>query len=125
MATHPLNPKRGEIWQVDFDPQVGSEIKKSRPAIVLDHGHSALPVRVVVPITTWKANRDEPNPFKVYLQPTKANGLTKECAADAYQIKTVSIERFEHILGNTSESKADEVAEAVGLVIDIPSLGPE
>jgi len=123
-ATTP-NPQRGEIWQVNFDPQVGSEIKKKRPAIVLDHGHSSLQVRVVTPITSWKAARDEQNPFKVYIQPTSGNGLSKECAADAYQIKTVSIERFEIKLGTTSESKADEVAEAVALVIDVPSLGPE
>lgn len=125
MANQEPNPKRGEIWQVNFDPQVGSEIQKIRPAMVLDHGHSNLQVRVVVPITSWKAVRDEPNPFKVYIVPTNNNGLTKECAADAYQIKTVSLERFEVKLGSESEGKADEVAEAVALVIDVPSLGLE
>lgn len=124
MATT-VNPQRGEIWQVNFDPQVGSEIQKKRPAMVLDHGHSALPVRVVVPLTSWKAARDEYNMFKVYVVPTVGNGLTKECAADAYQIKTVSLERFEAKLGTVSSGKADEVAEAVALAIDVPSLGPE
>lgn len=125
MARNPLNPQRGEIWQVNFDPQVGSEIQKKRPAMVLDHGHSHLPVRVVVPITAWKPARDEQNPFKVYLQTSPANGLSKECAADAYQIKTVSIERFESKLGKCSQVITDTVAEAVALVIDLPSLGPE
>jgi mRNA interferase MazF len=110
---------------VNFDPQVGSEIQKERPALVLDGGYSKLPVRVVVPVTAWKAARDEQNPFKVYIQPTAQNGLTKECAADAYQIKTVSLERFSQRLGCVSAGKADEVAEAVALVIDVPSLGPE
>jgi mRNA interferase MazF len=125
MATKPLNPQRGEIWQVNFDPQVGSEIQKKRPAMVLDRGYSSLQVRVVVPITAWKPDRDEQNPFKVYLQTSQANGLSKECAADAYQIKTVSIERFESKLGTASQVMADQVAEAVALVIDLPSLGPE
>ena len=120
-----ITAKRAEIWQVNFDPQVGSEIQKKRPAMVLDHGHSNLPIRVVVPLTAWKEARDEQNPFKVYVVPTSSNGPTKECAADAYQIKTVSIERFESKLGTVGEGKADEVAEAVALVIDLPSLGPE
>ena len=77
MAANSINPQRGEIWQVNFDPQVGSEIKKERPAMVLDHGHSNLPIRVVVPITAWKPQRDEQNPFKVYLQTGAGNGLTK------------------------------------------------
>lgn len=115
------NPKRGEIWQVDFDPQVGSEIQKQRPALVLDCGYSTLPIRVVVPITSWKAARDEQNVFKVYIVPASGTGLTKECAADAYQIKAVSLERFIVKLGSVSEGKADEVAEAVALVIDLPT----
>ena len=34
MATAPL-PRRGEIWLVDFDPAVGAEIQKVRPAVVI------------------------------------------------------------------------------------------
>ena len=120
-STQP-SPKRGEIWQVNFDPQVGSEIQKNRPAMVLDQGYSALPVRVVVPITSWKQARDEQNPFRVHLMPTASNGLTKECAADAYQIKTVALQRFLHRLGAESESQTDAVAEAVALVTDLPGV---
>ena len=58
-----INPQRGEIWNLDFDPQVGAEITKVRPALVLDHGHPTLTLRVVVPITGW--------------QPTYAHNQTK------------------------------------------------
>ena len=54
MAQAPA-PKRGEIWLVDFDPAVGAEIRKARPAVVIsvkDIGR--LPLRIVVPITDWK-----------------------------------------------------------------------
>jgi mRNA interferase MazF len=30
-----MRPKRGEIWLVDFEPTIGSEIKKIRPALVI------------------------------------------------------------------------------------------
>ena len=62
-----INPQRAEIWQINFDPQVGSEIQKERPAIILDAGHSTLDVRIAVPITSWKELRDEQNPFKIYI----------------------------------------------------------
>ncbi|NEQ41879.1 MAG: type II toxin-antitoxin system PemK/MazF family toxin [Okeania sp. SIO3I5] len=30
-----INPQRGEIYLVNFDPSLGSEIKKTRPALIL------------------------------------------------------------------------------------------
>lgn len=45
------NPLRGEIWQVDHDPTRGSEIKKSRPVIVMSSDVlRSLPLRVVVAV---------------------------------------------------------------------------
>ncbi len=54
MATVPA-PRRGEIWLVDFDPAVGAEIHKIRPAVVISLDTiGRLPLRPVVPITDWK-----------------------------------------------------------------------
>jgi len=45
-------PRRGEIWRVQFNPTKGDEIQKIRPAIVLSaDGLSGLNLRLVVPIT--------------------------------------------------------------------------
>jgi mRNA interferase MazF len=54
MATVP-GPLRGEVWLVDFDPAVGAEIRKLRPAVVLSLDTiGRLPLRMVVPVTDWK-----------------------------------------------------------------------
>ncbi|MFI5455521.1 MAG: type II toxin-antitoxin system PemK/MazF family toxin [Isosphaerales bacterium] len=54
MASVP-QPKRGEIWQVRFDPSIGAEIRKQRPAVVMNlDGIGKLPLRIVVPITDWQ-----------------------------------------------------------------------
>ena len=54
MATVPA-PRRGEIWLVDFDPAVGAEIQKIRPAAVISLDTiGRLPLRLIVPITDWK-----------------------------------------------------------------------
>jgi mRNA interferase MazF len=54
MATVPT-PRRGEIWLIDFDPAVGAEIRKVRPAVVISiDSIGRLPLRLVVPVTDWK-----------------------------------------------------------------------
>ena len=46
--------KRGEIWWVEFDPAIGSEIRKTRPAVILsnDAANRNLGRLVVVPLTS-------------------------------------------------------------------------
>ncbi len=46
--------KTGEIYWVNLDPTLGDEIKKGRPVVVLNPGHSKnLKLAIVVPITGW------------------------------------------------------------------------
>lgn len=44
--------KRGDIWLVSLDPTVGSELRKTRPAVIVSSdGVGRLPLKVVVPQT--------------------------------------------------------------------------
>ncbi len=53
-----MDPKRGEIWWVNFEPPVGSEMKKMRPSVVVNVEEAgALPLRIVVPITEYDEGR--------------------------------------------------------------------
>jgi mRNA interferase MazF len=89
-----INPKRGEIWMVNFEPQTGSEIRKARPAIVISaNEHARMPLRIIVPFTDWKEAYAH-HYTKVHFSATTVNGLTKESAADAFQIKCFAVERF-------------------------------
>jgi len=89
-----INPQRGEVWLVNFQPQVGDEIRKARPALVLNaNGVTRLELRIIIPITDWKDSYQH-HYTKVHLLPTGQNGLTKPSAADAFQVKNVSIQRF-------------------------------
>ena len=55
--------KRGEIWLVNLDPTMGSEIKKSRPCVVVSPAemHDHLRTVIVAPMTT----KSRPAPFRV------------------------------------------------------------
>jgi mRNA interferase MazF len=83
-------PRRGDVWLVDFDPSVGEEIRKVRPAVVIGQDllrHLAL--RVVVPLTDWKP-RYAGRFCHVHISAKPPNGLAKDSGADAFQVKSVS-----------------------------------
>src|SRR4051794_1918335 len=116
MATVPA-PKRGEIWLVDFDPAVGAEIRKVRPAVVISMDTiGRLPLRMVVPLTDWKASFAS-FPWFVALPATTANGLTKDSGADAFQTKSISEGRFVRRLGEITTAQLDEIAFAIALCV--------
>ena len=112
------DPVRGEIWLVQFDPQRGREIGKTRPALVISASSvGRLPLRIVVPVTDWKPNYAG-YPWFAYLAPTKHHGLSKDSGADAFQVKSVSLQRFVKKLGSVGRDILDEVAAAIALCVD-------
>ena len=114
------NPSRGEVWFIDFDPPVGAEITKTRPAVVVSlDSVGRLPLRIVVPITSWKAEYGT-RPWLVYLSPNGQNGLEKESAADCFQVKSVALERFRSKAGTLTRKELDEIAHAIALCVGLP-----
>ncbi len=106
-------PQRGEIWWVDFDPSIPPEQQKVRPAVVMsDRTTGRLSLRIVVPITGWLpifASYD----WFVHLDPTAENGLTKESGADAFQVKSLSLDRFRSRLGILTPTETEDIAIAI------------
>ena len=119
MATAPT-PARGEIWLVDFDPAVGAEIQKLRPALVISvNAIGRLPLRMVVPVTDWKPLYAS-FPWFVAIPAEPANGLHKDSGADAFQSKSVSLRRFARRLGTATAGQVDAVASAIALCVGAP-----
>jgi mRNA interferase MazF len=80
---------RGEVWFINSDPAIGSEIKRTRPAVIVnDDAIGILPLKVIVPITEWK-DRYAVAPWMVRLEPDLENSLDKPSAADAFQGRPV------------------------------------
>jgi mRNA interferase MazF len=91
--------RRGEVWLINLDPTIGAEIRKTRPAVIVnDDAVGILPLKVIVPITDWK-DRYEIAPWMVRFDPDRQNGLSKISAADAFQVRSLSQERFVRKLG--------------------------
>ena len=110
-------PKRGEIWLVSFEPQVGAEIMKTRPAVILTVTvYSNTPFRVVVPIRDYKEFHDKASHL-ILLEPEQENGLSKKSSVDCLQVKSFAMERFIHKLGKVTADELNEITVAVGMSI--------
>src|SRR3989337_1824265 len=91
--------QRGEIWLVNLDPTVGSEIRKTRPAVIVSSDLvGILSLKVIVPLTAWK-DRYSKAPWMVRVDPETQNGLTKPSTADGLQVRSVSQQRLVKRLG--------------------------
>ena len=109
--------RRSEVWLINLDPTVGSEIRKTRPAVIVnDDAIGTLPLKVIVPITEWKP-RYAVAPWMVRLDPDPENGLDKPSAADAFQIRSVSQTRFVRQLGKVSIRAIQDITKALALVL--------
>ena len=119
MATVPA-PRRGEVWLVDFDPAVGSEIRKVRPALVVSlDAIGRLPLRLVVPITDWKPQYVS-YPWFTLIEADVTNGLIKDSGADAFQTKSLALTRFVERLGIVSETQLESVSTAIAMCVGAP-----
>jgi mRNA interferase MazF len=115
-----VTPKRGEIWLVSFDPTLGSEIKKTRPAVVISSDAvGRLPIKLVAPITDWKP-QFLANLWHVRIDPDSTNGLLKVSAVDALQLRGLDHQRFVRKLGELNANLLEEIVLAIAAVIEHP-----
>lgn len=84
---------RGDVYQANLDPVVGSEIGKQRPVVVIQNniGNKFSPVLIVVPISSVK-EITKPLPIMVFVKKGDG-GLDEDSYIDCGQIRTLSKER--------------------------------
>lgn len=116
-----IRPKRGDIYRVNFDPTLGAEIRKTRPALILqnDVANKFSPVTIVAAISS---RFDEPlYPTEVLISAKARTGLAVDSVVLLNQIRTVDKKRLAQRLGRLSSAKMGEVDQAlrisVGLVV--------
>ncbi len=116
MASHA--PTRGEVWLLRLPRAVGAELQRDRPVVVVSSpALDDAPVRIVVPLTTWRAEyRGQFN--KQPIAVNERNGLHAESAADFLQVRSVSTERFIRRIGRLEADQVEEIVAGVVIAID-------
>ena len=105
--------KRGEIWWVGLDPTQGSEIKKTRPCVVLSHDtlNRLRNTVVVVPLST-AAQPNPPITISVTCQ-------GDSCVAVIDQIRAVAKHRLQSKMETLDRDELDVVCRAVATILEI------
>ena len=110
-------PRRGDLWLVDFGTPVGHEQGFRRPAVVLSADRmnsSRAGLVIVVPIT--RSRRGLPSHVELDAEQT---GLRETSYAKGEDIKSVSVDRLVHRIGDTPESSLHRLGAAVRTLLDL------
>jgi len=99
--------KRGEVWWVEFDPSIGSEVHKTRPAVIVsnDSANRNLARVVVVPLTS-NSQRLYPGEAVV-----SVDGRSSKAMAD--QIMAADKKRLKNQLGALGKADMQAVEDAI------------
>lgn len=105
--------KRGEIWWVDFEPALGSEVRKTRPAVIVgnDASNAAMRRVQVVPVTS--------NTEKLYVfeSPLAVRGKPGKAMAD--QVMTADKQRLKRRIGRVSTAEMLGIERALRIQLGL------
>lgn len=105
-------PRHGDVYDVDLDPTVGSEISKRRPALIVsnDVNNRYAGTVTVLPITGQPSDRSYP--FEV-LVPKGVAGLSLDSRIKANQVRTVDKRRLVGYRGSLPPQYLPQVEQAL------------
>jgi mRNA interferase MazF len=112
-------PRRTEIRLVSLEPVIGSEIGKTRPALVIsnDKNNEFASTITLIPISTTLS---KVYPFEVRIS-NKDSGLLKDSKIKCNQIRTVDKTRLQKKIGEVQNNYMEKVEKALLVHLDINS----
>lgn len=112
--------KRGHIWLANLDPTIGHEIKKSRPAVIIqnDIGNKYSPITIIAPITSQYLNNIYP--IEVFLP--KKSGLEKDSKVLLNQIRAIDKRRLIKKLGFLEPEIMNTIDDAIKISLGLKEI---
>ena len=111
--------RRGEIYLASFDPTVGREINKTRPALVIQNnfGNRYGDLTIIAAITSKIS--PVPYPVEVIVRPSRTNGLHLLSAILLDQVRTVDKQRLTKRLGVLDAATMQRVDDAIQISLGL------
>ncbi len=114
-------PKRGEVYLVNFDPTTGAEIKKTRPALILQNNISNQYSRIITVAVITSQFRETLYPTEVLVQAPEG-GLQVNSVVLLNQIRSIDKQRLIKRLGNLELETLQKVDEAIQISLGLVEL---
>ena len=113
------NPRRGEIWDVDWSPGRGAEQQGTRPALVIqnDRGNTSHSYPLTVVASMSRTERELP--LHVRIAPTEQNGLTDYTDVKCEQVMTIEKSRLMRRRGSITPEELSHVDHALKLSLSL------
>ena len=110
--------KRGCIWLVNLDPTIGHEIKKSRPAVIIQNnlGNIYSPITIIAHLTSQKL--EKVYPFEALIA-SKGSGLKKNSKALLNQLRAIDKRRLIKKLGKVDEETLIRIDQAIRISLGL------
>ncbi len=109
---------RGEIWQINLDPALGSEANKQRPAVIVSNDRANATAaqlgRGVVTVVPVTSKTEKVFPFQVLL-PAMVSGLPVDSKAQAEQVRSVATQRLLRRIGRLPADELRAIDDALRL----------
>ncbi len=104
-------PKRGQVYWVNLDPTIGAEIKKRRPAVIIqnDVGNQYSPTTIIAPITS---GAEALYPIEVEVKAPEG-GLKNDSLVKLDQIRAVDKRRLVKRTGQLNPETMRKVDQAI------------
>jgi mRNA interferase MazF len=117
----PPNPRRGEIWDVNWSPGRGAEQKGTRPALIIqnDRGNASLTYPLTIVASMSRTERELP--LHVRIAPTEENGLTDYTDVKCEQLMTIEKSRLIRHRGSITSEEMARVDMALKLSLNLGS----
>jgi mRNA interferase MazF len=111
-------PRRGDVYLVNFDPTLGSEIRKTRPALILqnDIANRHSPITIVAAISS--KYDDTLYPTEVLI-PQPEGGLNVDSVALLNQIRSIDRQRLTKRLGAVRPGTMEKVERALQISLGL------
>lgn len=113
-------PRRGAVYLVNLDPTVGTEIKKTRPAVILqnDFGNEHSTLTIVAPLTSTTTNM---SPVRVFVKAAEG-GLKNDSCILLNQIRAVDKRRLVRYMGTLKPQTMRRVDQAIKISMGLVPL---